>query len=299
MSKDNWLGIIVILIIVAIGIYGGSTQTKGNGIFAPNNTNSTTNDDLVRYDLENKINDAERQVEELRKKVAAEELRKTQSKYVNQVYLSYVLRSDDPKNEYVVITTGNLGTTTINITGWTLKTSLSGQVITIPKSTILFFADSQNTEEDIILGSNETVYLTTGISPNGSSFKVNKCSGYLGQFQNWNPYISTMCPSPKNEDLSSIPRTVNNSACLYYIESMPACRIQTSNLPTNWSYECTNFIYTKINYPSCISTHKSDKDFWQKEWRVYLKRSESVWVNFRESVTLYDREGKPVSTINY
>jgi hypothetical protein len=92
---------------------------------------------------------------------------------------------------------------------------------------------------------------------------------------------------------------VINDACFDYIESMGQCRIQTETLPLNWSHECTNFIYNKINYPSCVNTHKNDKDFYQKEWRVYLKRSEKIWKEKRETIILYDDHGKIVDTLKY
>ena len=156
-----------------------------------------------------------------------------------------------------------------------------------------------NAEDDIVLTGGDILYLVTGVSPNGASFKVNKCSGYLGQFQTFVPYLTANCPLPKNEDLSGIPKLVINDACFDYINSMRSCKIQTKSLPVNWGSECINFIYNKINYPSCINTHKNDKDFYQREWRVYLKRSERLWKDKRETVVLYDNLGKIVSTLNY
>ncbi len=156
-----------------------------------------------------------------------------------------------------------------------------------------------NTEDTIMLTGGDTLYLVTGISPNGASFKVNKCSGYLGQFQIFVPYLNNICPLPKDEDLSSIPNLVINDACFDRIDTMSRCRIQTAPLPQNLSSECTNFILNKINYPSCVNIHKNDKDFYQKEWRVYLGRSASLWKNKRETIVLYDSLGKIVDTLKY
>src|SRR3989344_2412318 len=126
---------------------------------------------------------------------------------------------------------------------------------TIPKGTYLFFAGMPNVEENILLTSGDTLYLVTGISPNGSSFKVNKCSGYLGQFQTFIPYLNSNCPLPRNEDLSSIPKTRGNDLCFDYIESMSACRIKTETPPQYLGAECNNFISKKINYSSCVDAH--------------------------------------------
>lgn len=292
--KNDSLGIVLILSLIAFALFGGSKGVSNGGLFS---TPELTTEQK-QANIQNEIRLAEIKTAELKRKIQEEEDKKTQSQYKDIIKLNYPSRSTDPKQEYIGIRV-NTTKTPINITGWTLKSKSSGFSVTIPKATYLFFTGTVNSEEDIYLNSGEILYLVTGISPNGSSFKVNKCSGYLSQFQNFTPYLYSNCPSPRNENLSSIPRTVNNDACLDYIDNFPSCRIQTDSLPVNWSYECMNFIYEKINYPSCINTHKNDPDFYLKEWRVYLKRTESVWKNSREEIVLYDNVGKIVDTIKY
>lgn len=291
MSKDDTIGIVILLSIITIALFGGA-----KGVSVNNNVSKTP--EQQQWQIQQQLNEAERKAEELKKQIALEEANKNASVYKDIVDLSFVSRSNDPKQEYVQIRV-NTTKEPINVTGWRLTSKSSGQTVTIPKGTYLFFTGTTNTEENIYLNSGDVLYLVTGISPNGASFKVNKCSGYLSQFQNFTPYLSTYCPQPRNEDLSSIPKTVNNDACLDYIDFFPSCRIQTETLPANWSYECTSFIYNKINYPSCVNTHKGDKDFYLKEWRVYLKRSERVWKDRREEIVLYDNNGKIVDTLIY
>lgn len=221
------------------------------------------------------------------------------SPYKGVVSFSFINRGIDASQEYVTLRMNYNTSSNVDVTGWTLKSLSSGVSVTIPKGTYLYFTDSQNVEDDIYMQAQDTLYLVTGISPNGASFKTNKCSGYLSQQQTFTPSLWTSCPAPRDENLSSIPRTLNNDACFDYIDSYPSCQIQTTSLPANWSYECTNFIYTKINYPSCVNTHKNDKDFYGHEWRVYLKRSERLWKDRREDVVLYDRQGKVVDEIKY
>ncbi len=299
MQNGNGLGLAIILGIIGIGLFGGTSGTAkpgsiGKSTYTPPPKTQAQKEADIRFQL----NQAQKKADELKKQVQAEEDKKTQSVYKNIVNLNYAIRSTDPKKEYLHISVGTTKTP-INVTGWTVKSESSGQTVKIPKGTYLYFAGTVNSEEDIYLNSGETLYLITGISPNGASFKTNKCSGYLSQFQTFTPYLYTSCPAPKNEDLSSIPKTVKNDDCLDYIERFPTCRIQTQNTPANWSYECTNFIYTKINYPSCINTHKSDADFYGKEWRIYLKRSERIWKDRREKIVLYDNVGKIVDILEY
>lgn len=301
---NNTFGILIILGIIFLAIYGGTVGKNQGPIFKPtpliqfNQTGSTGQSNLENaYTIQQKINDAQKKVEVLKKQLEEQEKLKIQSKYFGKIKISYVTRSTNPASEYVTLR--NTSTTTIMVTGWQLKSEASGQSVNIPQGSYLYFANSPNSEQDISLSEGETMYLVTGISPNGASFKTNKCSGYLSQFQTFTPNLYTSCPLPKDEDLSSIPKTVNNDACFDYIDRMPACNIQTRSLPANWSYECVNFIYKKINYPSCIDTHKNDKDFYGKEWRVYLKRNAKIWKDKRESITLYDNDGKVVSTYKY
>ncbi len=291
MSKDDTIGIVILFSIIAIALFGGA-----KGVSINNNVSKTP--EQQQWEIQRQLNEAETKAEQLKKQIALEEANKNASIYKDIVDLSFVSRSNDAKQEYVQIRV-NSSKQPINVTGWTLKSKSSGATVKIPKGTYLFFTGTPNSEEDIYLNSGDVLYLVTGISPNGASFKVNKCSGYLSQFQTFTPYLSTYCPQPRNEDLSSIPKTVNNDACLDYIDYFPSCRIQTETLPANWSYECTSFIYNKINYPSCVSTHKNDKDFYLNEWRVYLKRSEKIWKDRREEIILYDSNGKIVDTLVY
>ena len=301
MEKDHWTGILIFLGILAIALFGGSKGASQKGLFSvPNPTPIQKQKNVEqRKNVEQQIREAQVKVEQLKKDIQAEEVKKTESQYSGRITLAYVNRSKDPAQEYVVIRVNGNATTTIPVTGWTLHSTNTGSTITIPKATYLYFTRTINGENDIYLEPNDTLYLITGISPNGVSFKLNKCSGYLTQFQTFIPYINNNCPAPRNEDLSSIKKIVPNDACLDYIQSFPICRAETKNLPVGWTYECTHFIYDKLNYSSCVNTHKTDKDFFGHDWRVYLKRSEHLWKDRREEIILYDNLGKIVSTLTY
>lgn len=296
--KDSSLGIMVLMVIIAIALFGGSQGASNNGLFSNGNQTPVEK----QANIQNQINTTQYKVDQLKKQVAEEEAKKTQSIYKDIVDLSYINHYGNASQEYIAIRVNGSATTSIPVTGWTIKSLASGISVKIPQGTYLFFAGSVNSEQNIYLSANDTLYLITGISPNGVSFKLNKCSGYLNQFQNFIPYIPSYCPAPRNENLSSIPRSGYNDTCFDYIDTMPACRIQTDPLPPGsqkWSVECTDFIYKKINYPSCVDTHKNDKDFYQNEWRVYLKRSETLWKNSREDIVLLDQYGKIVDEIKY
>ncbi len=295
MDKDNSIGIIIILGIIFMALFGGTKNSTNGGIFSLNQNPAGQQE----VSVEKETIRIENEIDNLKKQIQIEEDKINQSQYKGIVTLSNIARSVDPNNEYLTIRVVGNNIDKIRVTGWVLKSINSGTQVSIPKATYLYFTGTLNTEDDILLTGGDTLYLVTGISPNGASFKTNKCSGYLNQFQTFIPYLSSDCPRPRDENLSSIPNLMINDACFDYIDSMAQCTIQTQPLPINWSYECTNFIYQKINYPSCVDAHKNDSDFYKKEWRVYLKRSDNLWKNRREKVVLYDNFGKVVDTIQY
>lgn len=297
MEKGNSTGILILLGVVAIALMGGVKNTNVGPIL--NNNQTATQNTTSTTSTEQKTENIQSQIESLKIQIQAKEEEVNQSQYKGIVTLSYINRSTNPNQEYATIRVSDNSTSTIQVTGWTLKSLSTGNQVAIPKGTYLFFTGMMNTEDNIFLVGGDTLYLVTGTSPTGANFKANKCSGYLGQYQTFVPYLSASCPAPRDEDLSSIPNLVINDACFDFINSMSSCKTQTDPLPPTWSAECTNFIYNKINYPSCINTHRNDKDFYQKEWRVYLKRSESIWKDRRETIVLYDNEGKIVDTLKY
>ena len=273
MNTEGTPGTLLLLGIVAIVLFGG---TKNVINVPPLSNNNFTPEDVT---IEQKIQNTQTEIDKLKKQLQLEEDKKTQSQYSGIVTLSYINKSTNPREEYLVIKVGGDALEAIPVTGWILKSINTGNQVTIPKGTYLFFTGMMNAEENILLIAGDTLYLVTGISPNGVSFKINKCSGYLGQLQTFIPYLNNDCPAPKNEDLSSIPKLAVNNDCLDYIDSINSCKIQTTPLP--------------------INTHKNDKDFYKQEWRVYLKRSESIWKDKKEIIILYDSVGQIVDTIKY
>ncbi|MEI6843208.1 MAG: hypothetical protein WCK48_01725 [bacterium] len=278
--EENTIGIMILLGIVAIALFGGVKNM-------PQTTNVITSQAVQQSETD------------ILKQKLQLEADKNKSPYKGMVSLQYVTRSTNPAQEYVTLRMSGNATSTVQITGWKIKSLSSGSEVEIPKGTYLYFANSINSADNILLTDQDVVYVITGTSPLGYSFKTNKCSGYMSQFQTFVPYLSTNCPAPRNEDLSSIPSRVENDNCFDYIDSFPSCRIQTDLLPNNYSYECRKFIIDKINYGSCVDTHKSDKDFYQHEWRVYLGRSDHLWKDKRENIALYDNNGKLVDSLTY
>lgn len=293
MKDWDW-GLILICVVIAMAAFGGAKNAKP--MFSNNSTVPTPQErQLSVSEIEYNLNDARYKTEQLQKELALEQEKKNSSVYRGKISMN-VNTSSDAQTEYIDIYADYNNTEPINITGWKLVSTSTNQTMYIPQSTLLYFSGQQNTEQDVYLSAGEHAYIITGRSPIGYGFKVNKCSGYLSQYTSFYPGVWSNCPAPRDEDYSMIPRRVVNDNCFDLINSLGSCRVPEP-LSNAYSWECQAFLTEKINYPYCISNHKSDKDFWGTSWYVYLKRSEPLWKYRRETIILYDKVGKPVTQV--
>ncbi len=187
----------------------------------------------------------------------------------------------------------------LNITGWKLQSMISNTIVSIGEATKVSTSGEVNIESNIILSPKDKIHILTGHSPIGTSFQVNKCSGYFEQFQNFTPSLSKECPLAEDEFkfAESDPFRFGDE-CLSYIENISRCIMPLDALPIGFSDSCTLFITEKINYSSCIKNHREDEDFFKPEWRVYLKHDQEIW-GTRDIIRLLDNNGKTVDVFSY
>lgn len=206
-------------------------------------------------------------------------------------------RENDHKKEYVEIIASKSNGEPVKITGWTLKSAVTGNSITLGKGTYLIYSGRVNTEERIFLNPNETALIATGRSPLGTSFKLNICSGYFEQFQDFTPFISKECPYAKNENL---PANMTD-ACVDFIEKIPRCETYIKAFPFSFANDpaCQEYISSHIHYNGCIELHKSDANFYKSEWRIFLGRDQELWKEKQETILLLDDTGKLVDSVTY
>ena len=204
-------------------------------------------------------------------------------------------RESSPKREYIVIEAPRGNTESINISGWSLLNS-AGENYKISTATRLPQPGREVGTEAIILKPGEKVYVVTGQSPLAQNFLVNKCAGYLDQKDVFTPSLSNNCPLAEDEN---IVKSFKNNQCLDFIESISRCTSPTIPVSLTSEPECQSFIIQSLNYNGCVSSHRNDADFFEKEWRVYLNRNQEVWAKRREIITLKDLEGKIVDSVSY
>jgi len=86
MSKEDTTGILILLAIVAIALFGGS---KNTGVTQPAPTSNETQKQ-TEMSVEQKVRDTKNQIDDLKKQLQIEEDKKTQSQYKGVITLSYI-----------------------------------------------------------------------------------------------------------------------------------------------------------------------------------------------------------------
>jgi hypothetical protein len=209
---------------------------------------------------------------------------------INGVYRSF---SGKPEQEYVMVY-ANEGP--VDITGWKLRSVISGKGATIGQAAKLPYSAQVNIESRVVLASGETAYITTGRSPIGTSFRTNTCTGYFEQFQDFTPALPRQCPAP--EDELDFYAQVLPDICINFIEGLPRCEMEIAP-PVDLPPVCNQFLTERLNYNTCVQNHKNDRDFYGRDWRLFLGRNEVLWKERRESIILLDAIDNIVDTYSY
>lgn len=226
------------------------------------------------------------------------------SPYYKKVYFGAVQRPyvvNDARAFFSLYADSSLGSP-VDITGWRVKGN-GGYGIELPTAvadfqrTLIAYKPSYRGTDDIVLRPGDYAVFYSAPSPmSGVSFRLNKCIGYLNEMYNFSPALSNECPRAES------PRTVMfTGKCQDYLRSIYTCHTPTqdsinASLDTSDS-ECRAFV-NKINYDGCYAEHRSDTDFFSREWRVWL----SQFMPFdllHDRLMLYDRQGLIVNEYTY
>jgi hypothetical protein len=233
-----------------------------------------------------------------------------------------------PSQEYIVLKADYSNQAPVSITGWTLTNGRGQKLaieskrfveqpstrVTIPTGTLLFDPSRNQVEGPIILNPGDRAYVITGSGqsygkyPIKTSFKTNKCSGYIEE-QNGRelepPLSGNQCPDLEEEvALDSLP-----DQCYDFVRDLSRCHIpktgenyegeRTVDGRTGIPKICVDFIKPYLNYGSCLKRHIGDPDFFGNEWRIYLNQRWEMWAERRETITLSDASGNIIDQITY
>lgn len=227
------------------------------------------------------------------------------SPYYGKIRMSNIsgLNQDDPNQEYINLSIYLDEKETVKITGWYLKSEVTGYYILIGKAALLPFP-STKTESDVVLQDGDRVYLVKGFSPIGVSFRTNKCTGYFEENRTFYPSLPTECPRPIDEKLPTFSSNLDaNDECINTIERISRCTTKGSafirDLPDTVPESCKTYITTQINYNTCVALHFNDANFPGNEYHIYLNKFGPLWRKTHDKINLHDQNGLVVDTISY
>lgn len=295
MEDNKFLIVIAIgIIILAIASRGEifrSNQGFTSSVRGTSSENSTSAESRAQASRE--INSISRQISDLSSDVQEYIENQNASVYRDRVTISSV-RNPGEFFEYITIRTNVSDGEQVNITGWKLRSAVTGNEFPIGTGANVARVGVRGTEP-IVLSRGDEAVLITDRSPINTSFRLNKCSGYLQQEINFIPNIYSRCPSIE-EIAPPISNNFNNF-CLDYIQSISRCEIpRDRDFPDELTSECEDFILENANYNSCVAQNINDFDFLGSEWRVYYGRARTLWVEDRDRILLLDNLGRVVDS---
>lgn len=254
--------------------------------------------------LERTLSDAEDEYDALRAQLTDVRTFGEPSPYRGDVYFTNVstgLGNTTPSVEYVTIEAARDITAPITLTGWSLQSARSGARFPLPQATRTFVMGQVPTFSPVQLDPGAQATITTGVSPVGTSFRVNSCSGYLDQFQSFIPSLDTYsCPHPADE----LPATLENyetygDACVSFVSNLPACHFYTGTLPDDLSYACRSFVQQALTYNGCVERNRWRPSFTTKDWRLFLGQPAEIWGHTHDVIRLLDSSGRTVDVWSY
>ena len=207
--------------------------------------------------------------------------------------------SSNPANEYVQLSVAQNASVPVVVSGWKLVSEATGKVAVIPKGTRVPTSGIVNQMQDIVLTPGERAIIVSGRPPIGTSFRENKCTGYLSTFQQFSPSLPLNCPAPQDEfDAFYGPYSVRDPDCIDYVDTLSRC--QAVLFPsTDRTRACRAFVVQHLNYNGCVTTHRNDPDFDGSVWRIYLGRDKHLWRSEHEVVKLLDANNRTVDAFSY
>ena len=223
-----------------------------------------------------------------------------ESPYRGKVYfLARTLTFDAPTSagEYFVLEVAPNGGG-IPVTGWSVFNYTRKEAFHFPKAIDVFLPFVKVREDTIFTRPNDRLIVTTGSSPIGVSFRVNKCLGYKEQFKKFTPTLKTECPSPRSELLNDLTVSFTEDTCYDFVDTIDRCESATK-IPTKITGECATFIRNTFTEEGCVKLHRNDDDFLYNEVRLFLGERGTVWRSKSDALFLLDQNGKLVDVLEY
>ena len=309
MKDNKELILLMLVLFVVVGLLysplkkykqSHSVGQSSSSIQTSSNTNYSQS-----KSTEESLEDIQSGVKNLQKNLSEEVEKSKRSPYYDKIRMSSIwgLNQADPSQEYLSISTSLSKNETVKITGWYLKSEITGYYAAIGGASLLPFPFNRN-DSDVVLERGDRVYLTKGFSPIGISFRTNKCTGYFEEDRTFYPSLRTECPRAEDENLPKFSNDYDvNDDCVMTIERISRCTTVDSefirDLPDTIPQSCKDYMADQINYNTCVALHYGDTDFPSGEYRIYLNKFGPLWLKMHDKINLYDQNGLIVDSISY
>ncbi len=169
-------------------------------------------------------------------------------------------QATDPEAEYVRIVVNPKAQGWYNLSGLSLDGVGFANPLVIPQGTLTFVTGAAPVQQLVALAPGDRAIITTGVSPVGTSFRVNSCSGYLNQVATFTPALQMNCP--------------DGSGC----RAVPGAG---------------------FSYNICVAAHQKDANFYTNEWRIFLGQPTEIWKNSADIIELKDVKGGVIDALAY
>lgn len=207
-------------------------------------------------------------------------------------------REEDVSREYIALEAAYENTAPVSLSGWSLRSAVTGEHAPLSSAASIFWMGAVNTLDPISLSPGHTVLVASVASPVGASFRENKCTGYLEQFQSFAPPLSLRCPTPTEEVLLSVENLQDfGPECITALSYIPTCEFPRE-VPDVTS-QCRTHLQTVLSYNGCVGRHSSRTDFLESTWRLFLGSPQELWGNSHDAIQLLDAEGRVVDVYLY
>ena len=208
------------------------------------------------------------------------------------------IKNTRPEQEYFTLMVSNELQTPITITGWKVFDKNKKTSYSLPKAVKVLGTDGIQKAVPVIVKAGNTIIVSSGRSPIGNSFRINKCSGYRSQFKRFTPTIETDCPSPMDEFVAGGTVPYTDTRCYEIVNRLRQCTAVVK-IPPTVSKQCYDFLEKILTERGCVKSHRNDRDFFSSEWRMFLGSQKELWRNRDNILYLLDENNNLVTTLVY
>jgi len=191
--------------------------------------------------------------------------------------------------EIVLRADWNIGNSGMDIKDWRIG-ALETEYYLTGAQNIYTFGGSV---DKLMIFPGDEIRIFSGQSPKGN-FRINKCIGYIAEYNAFNPPIPQRCPAYSYEETSYL-----STACRSYLSSLRSCEVPRQAPPVPFNDQACHSFVNNINYETCVARHRNDSDFLDNEIWVWAGDGLKYFDRAGDIIRIYDRSGTLVSQYRY